>query len=165
MFESWMGPEAFRKGVQTYLRRHAYGNATATDFLDALGTDNRKQVREAFSTFLDQAGVPLVSVALDCRQSAATLHLEQARFLPLGSKGTATQVWSIPVCVRYDDGGSGRTDEPNCKPGLPTARAGVPFWARDRRRGVSPALLNYLGFQRLVAPETRDHYNRGRTAQ
>ncbi len=101
MFESWMGPDEFRKGVQTYLRRYAFKNATAADFLDALSPEDGKGIREAFSTFLDQPGVPVIAVGLDCRQSTPTAQLEQARFLPLGSKGSAAQVWSVPVCARF----------------------------------------------------------------
>ena len=37
MFESWMGREEFRKGVQAYLNHYAFRNATAGDFLDSLG--------------------------------------------------------------------------------------------------------------------------------
>ena len=101
MFENWLGQDVFRKGVHLYLDRFAFGNATATDFLTALSEASGKDVSKAFSTFLDQAGVPLVSVAMECKGSATALHMEQKRFLPLGSKGSANQVWSIPVCVRY----------------------------------------------------------------
>ncbi|HUI55371.1 MAG TPA: M1 family metallopeptidase [Bryobacteraceae bacterium] len=102
MFENWMGADDFRKGVQSYLSRYAFKNATAGDFLDSLSSASRKDVTAAFSTFLNQAGVPLVSVALDCTQKPPSLHLEQTRFFPLGSKGSGGQSWSIPVCVRYD---------------------------------------------------------------
>jgi alanyl aminopeptidase len=34
------------------------------------------------------------------------LHLEQTRFFPIGSKGSAGQSWNIPVCVRYGAAGS-----------------------------------------------------------
>jgi alanyl aminopeptidase len=60
----------------------------------------RKTSRSRFSTFLEQAGVPMVKVALDCSKAPA-LHLEQSRYLPTGSKGSTNQVWSIPICVRY----------------------------------------------------------------
>jgi alanyl aminopeptidase len=103
MFESWMGPEAFRKGVQSYLRRYAFRTATTGDFLDALSSSDKKDITRPFSTFLEQAGVPVVKVALDC-SNAPTLHLEQSRYLPTGSTGSTNQVWSIPVCVRFGSG-------------------------------------------------------------
>jgi alanyl aminopeptidase len=100
MFEAWIGPETFRKGVQRYLVQHAFRNATTGDFLDSLSSAAKKNVTGAFSTFLNQPGVPMLTVALDCKH-APTLHIEQQRLLPLGSKGSPGQVWSIPVCVRY----------------------------------------------------------------
>jgi len=46
--------------------------------------------------------VPVVSVTLDCAKTPAVLHAKQSRYLPAGSKGSADQVWQIPLCVRYD---------------------------------------------------------------
>ena len=104
MFESWMTPASFQKGVQAYIKQYSWKATTAPEFLDSVSSASKKNITKPFSTFLNQSGVPLVSVALKCDQDAPTLHLEQQRFLPLGSKGSADQVWSIPVCVRYADG-------------------------------------------------------------
>jgi len=105
MFESWMGEDAFRGGVQRYMRQYAWRNATAGDFLDSLSSAGGQPVGRAFSTFLDQAGVPLVSVKLSCGAAGgATLHLSQKRALPLGTTGSTAQTWQVPVCVRYGDG-------------------------------------------------------------
>jgi len=107
MFENWMGEEAFRSGVQRYIRQYSWRSSTAADFLDSLSSAGGRPVGRAFSTFLDQAGVPLVSVGLNCSApGGATLHLSQKRALPLGSPGSAAQTWQIPVCVRYGDGDS-----------------------------------------------------------
>jgi alanyl aminopeptidase len=105
MFENWLGEDAFRDGVQRYIRQYAWRNATAGDFLDSLSSAGKLPVGRAFSTFLDQAGVPLVSVKLNCGAAGeATLHLTQKRALPLGSPGATQQTWQVPVCVRYGDG-------------------------------------------------------------
>jgi alanyl aminopeptidase len=105
MFENWMGEDAFRRGVQRYIRQYAWRNATEADFLDSLSSAGSQPVGRAFSTFLDQAGVPLVSVSLTCGAAGGgTLHLSQKRALPLGSPGSAPQTWQVPVCVRYGDG-------------------------------------------------------------
>lgn len=109
MFESYMGPEKFREGVRRYLHRYAWGNATSAEFLAALGGGD-KTIGEAFSTFLDQAGVPLVTASLDCSNGSVRLELSQQRFLPRGSQGSADQTWDIPVCVRYP-AGSGDAEE------------------------------------------------------
>jgi alanyl aminopeptidase len=109
MFENWMGPDEFRKGVQGYLKRYEYRATTAGQFLDSLSTSSGKNVAPAFSTFLNQAGVPIVSVGLECQGGKAALHLKQQRFLPLGSKGSAGQLWNIPLCVRYGTGTVGQS--------------------------------------------------------
>ncbi|MBI4512242.1 MAG: M1 family metallopeptidase [Deltaproteobacteria bacterium] len=105
MLESWIGPEKFQKGVQDYLGKHAFQNATAADFLAALSRSAGHDVAPAFSTFLDQVGVPLVTVALRCvKGKPPTLLMSQERYLPLGSHGSTDQVWQIPTCVRHDSG-------------------------------------------------------------
>ena len=102
MFEGWLGEETFRRGVQAYLAQHRFGNATAADFLDALSTASAKPVAAAFSTFLDQNGVPQVRVELDCSTQPATLALSQHRHVAAGLP-PGTQRWDIPICVRYGD--------------------------------------------------------------
>jgi len=103
MFERWIGPEKFRSGVQLYLKQHAWGNATARAFESAMSSAAGKDVAPIFSSFLDQPGVPEVSVALKCGTKPA-LELAQKRSLPLGSQADP-QTWQIPVCVAYEAGG------------------------------------------------------------
>src|SRR5580700_11289472 len=89
MFERFMGEQAFQSGVARYLRQYSWRNATAGDFLDSLGSAGNQAVGHAFTTFLDQPGVPLVSVKLSCDAPAGpTLSLRQKRALPLGSTGS-----------------------------------------------------------------------------
>lgn len=110
MFETWVGKEQFRKGVHAYLEKYAYKNATASDFLASITAAAGKNVTEPFSTFLDQAGVPLLSVKLDCKQGSPVLHMSQARYVPLGTHTTNNQVWQIPVCASYPMGTSKQSD-------------------------------------------------------
>jgi alanyl aminopeptidase len=107
MFEAWMGEDKFRNAVRRYLAKHAHGNATAADFLGELSAEDG-QAGTAFATFLDQAGVPLVSMRLQCDASGARLHLAQQRFLPLGSAAASAQTWQVPVCVNYKTSGADR---------------------------------------------------------
>jgi alanyl aminopeptidase len=122
MFEAWIGPDRFRKGVQRYLREHAYGSATSSDFLAAVSAEAGRDVGPAFSTFLDQPGVPLVSVELRCDKGVKPrVELTQERYLPAGSQGAAReQKWQVPVCVRH---GAGDTTGRACT--LLTERTGT----------------------------------------
>jgi cytosol alanyl aminopeptidase len=102
MFERYLGSEAFRGGLQLYLQRHRFASATSHDLLAALEERSGQPVAKAFSSFLDQPGVPVVSARLDCTPgSAPRLHLSQQRYVPLGSKIAAQGRWQVPVCLRY----------------------------------------------------------------
>jgi cytosol alanyl aminopeptidase len=133
MFESWATPEKFQKGVRRYLSAHAWGNATAEDFLAALEAEGGAGLAKAFSTFLDQVGVPLVSLSLTCGAGEPpSLSLSQQRLVARGSPRVGSQIWSIPVCVRYGSKGwSGRTCQlvgtPAARVALAQAR-GCPTW-------------------------------------
>jgi alanyl aminopeptidase len=130
MFEQSLGADVFRKGVKAYLDAHAHGNATAADFLAALGTAAGRPVAPAFTSFLDQAGLPQVSVALKCSAGRApSLSLAQKRYLPLGSPRPAPQTWQIPICYRYRAAGAtGRGCVTLTEPAVeaPIAAAGCP---------------------------------------
>jgi alanyl aminopeptidase len=104
MFEQLVGTETFRKGVTRYLKEHADGNATAKEFLAAISAGGGRDLAPAFSTFLDQGGLPLVSAKVACDGAKGKLELSQARYLPLGAGQPRQQLWQIPVCVRSNLG-------------------------------------------------------------
>lgn len=103
MFEQWVGEEAFRRGVRAYLRDHAWRTATAEDFLAALARASDPDIADAFQTFLEQPGLPRVSVELSCEEeSPASVILRQTPFAGSSpAAGADARVWDIPVCVRY----------------------------------------------------------------
>src|SRR6185369_10276283 len=65
MFEQWLGEERFRVALQRYLAKYADSNATAADFLAGLNAAE-PGAGDAFAGFLDQAGLPLLSIELAC---------------------------------------------------------------------------------------------------
>lgn len=155
MFESYLGAEEFRRGVRSYLNRYAFRNASAPEFLDAISTASGKNINRAFSTFLNQAGVPLISASLDCNAASPVLRLSQERYTPLGSKDiSANQTWKVPVCIRYAASGSEQNaceilDQPAGE--IKLKGSGCPAWvqANDKARGYyrvnyTPELLRSL---------------------
>ena len=107
MFENFVGPKVFQKGMQAYIKAHAFGNADANGLVNAIATAAGKgeAFKQAFKSFLDQNGVPLVATRLDCKpKRAAVLELAQSRYLPLGSSGDPSRLWGVPVCVRFPGG-------------------------------------------------------------
>jgi alanyl aminopeptidase len=110
MFEEWLGEEGFRQGIRRYLTSHAWGNATADDFVSAIaGAAGNRAVVPAFRSFLDQPGVPLVTAELQCAGDTPRLLLWQKRFLPTGSTGSPRETWQVPVCARTGDPGAATT--------------------------------------------------------
>jgi cytosol alanyl aminopeptidase len=103
MFENYVGPQTFQKGMRAYIGKHKFGNAKAGDLVDAIADAAGKGAafRHAFNTFLDQSGVPYVQTRLEQKDGKTVLELSQSRYLPLGSKGDPKRVWGVPVCVRY----------------------------------------------------------------
>ena len=174
MFERFVGVDTFQSGIRHYLGAHANGTATADDFVGAISAAAGRDVAPAFKSFLDQAGAPLVDVALACAAGKPpTLKVTQRRFLPVGSKGSPDQTWQIPMCLRWtlDGDGDGKAQR-SCT--LVTAReqsialgekAGCPTWLLANeaevgyyRAAYEPrlwrALLGPEGRQRLDLPET-----------
>lgn len=104
MFENFLGRQDFRRGVRNYMDEFQYGKATADDFIRHLAAASTGQSKEvviaSFNSFLEQAGLPLVEVATECRDELVSIHLNQSRYFPLGSKGNREQQWKIPVCLR-----------------------------------------------------------------
>src|SRR4051794_29731607 len=64
MLESYVGADAFRKGINAYLQAHAYGNATSEDFAKSIAASSGKPVERILPTFVNQPGVPLLDVSL-----------------------------------------------------------------------------------------------------
>jgi alanyl aminopeptidase len=132
MFEHWIGEKPLQKGVRLYLREHADGNAVTPDFLAAISQAAGHDVAPAFSTFLDQAGVPMVSVDLRCEKDKPHLVLSQSRSLPIGSQGSVKQSWTLPICVKYAGKGGARQEcavlnDPSSEMAL-TKTSACPAW-------------------------------------
>jgi alanyl aminopeptidase len=166
MFENWIGPEKFRAGVQLYLKENADRSATASEFLSAVGKAAGKDVAPAFSSFLDQAGVPVVKMDLRC-EGKPELAISQKRYLPAGDKGSTVQKWQIPFCFRYEaDGRVSRQCElftdPRATVSLTDAKS-CPAWVMGNsaadgyyRTAYEPGTLRRLvasGTGQLTVPE------------
>jgi alanyl aminopeptidase len=102
MFEAWIGRNEFRAGVRDYLKQHAYGSATSSDFFAAIASASGRgpETIKAFEAFVDQPGAPLIDLELGCAKSPATIDVSQQRFRPVGSKAPPLE-WTTPACFRY----------------------------------------------------------------
>jgi aminopeptidase N len=102
MVEGFVGPENFRKGVNAYLSKYAYSNATSEDFWNTIAESTHKPVDRIMSGFVKQPGVPLVSLKTTCSGGHTKADISQQRYfrdrslLEAGSK----ERWDIPVCLK-----------------------------------------------------------------
>jgi aminopeptidase N len=104
MFEAFVGREAWRTFIHSYLGAHAWGNASADDFLRNLEGSLGAPIAAAMRTFLEQPGVPRITAQLRCEASKAPrIELTQQRSLPAGVTDPQPKLWTVPVCLRYGD--------------------------------------------------------------
>ncbi len=109
MYEAYVGEENWRDGVHDYLTKFARGNATAKDFIgtvaqhDASHEGSKAELARSFSDFIDQPGVPLISVG-GCRQgpNQSAVRISQSLYTQIGREPQSRQ-WAVPMCVKGDD--------------------------------------------------------------
>ena len=108
MLEEWIGPQDFQKAVNAYIEKFKYGNARAEDFWGTLTTVTGKPVDRVMASFVDQPGLPLISVEILCAGGTPRAVLSQDRYLsdPAQPQAGSPQLWQIPVCLQTSSGDS-----------------------------------------------------------
>jgi cytosol alanyl aminopeptidase len=100
MFESYVGPENWRRGIHAYLTKFARRNATAKDFIGTIAeATGRPEIVPAFSDFIDRPGVPFLKTTRICTPPA--LDIAQSAYEPFGF-APPQRLWRVPVCVADD---------------------------------------------------------------
>ena len=100
--ETFVGPELFRKGVSSYLRKFSYANAAGEDFWTEVARATGKPVDRIMKPYIEQPGVPVVSVNARCVGNATEIALHQEQFvgMPGAVPSPASPLWTIPVCFK-----------------------------------------------------------------
>jgi alanyl aminopeptidase len=164
MFEQWLGPDKFRDAIRKYVAKYAWANATADDFMAALGKVD-PAAAPAFRSFAERSGIPLVDVALDCSR-APELVLAQQRLTPTGSSAPS-ETWVFPACFDFGDAKKGAqvcTVMREAKQTLALPTSACPQWVVANKSGVgyylprlSPALYAALPkADRVLTPSDFD---------
>ncbi|MFT3906185.1 MAG: M1 family metallopeptidase [Steroidobacteraceae bacterium] len=99
MIENYVGEDAFRSGVRSYLRAHAFGNTISRDLWNELSAASGQPVEEIARDFTLQAGVPLVRVLAtrcDANRQVSVVTLRQERF-GLDHASLQPRRWHVPV--------------------------------------------------------------------
>jgi alanyl aminopeptidase len=100
MFEGAIGEQKFRDGVVRYIRKYSRGNAAAGDFWKAFDLEADFDFSGALASFIDAAGIPLISVAAD---GDGKFTFSQSRFVA-GGEDLEDPNWIIPVLYKYRSG-------------------------------------------------------------
>lgn len=171
MYETLLGTEGFRKGMDLYFSRHDGQAVTCDDFRRAMADANGKNL-DQFEEWYKQAGTPIVSIkqSYDPATSKLTLDLEQRNpvdanlpplLIPLtfGAIGRASR-----KALDFGDGNDSLTVELNLKKMRLTVNGNGEEPVLSPLRGLSaPVILEYaqsaedLAF--LLAYDT-DPFNR-----
>jgi aminopeptidase N len=93
MLESFLGDDAFRKGIRRYMVAHMYSNSTTADLWNALSEASGKPVGEIAACWTQQPGFPVVKVK---REQGGNVSLTQERFT-LSFASAPPLEWKIPL--------------------------------------------------------------------
>ena len=96
MIERYLGEENFRKGVNAYLERFQYSNASHDDLWTALEQVSNLPVRRIMDAWISRPGLPMLVV----RVLGNRLTIDQYRFLYSGQH--TAEYWPVPVVARID---------------------------------------------------------------
>ena len=102
MLEQFLGPEIFRKGLQSYISANQYGNARTEHLWAALEEASQQPVTAIMDSWVKQMGYPVLNVEASTSGGQLDLDLSQERFVYdrlLGGDDEGSQVWRVPVGV------------------------------------------------------------------
>ena len=109
MIEAFVGPDAFRKGVASYLTKFAYRNAAGEDFWTEIARVTGQPVDRMIKSLVDQVGVPLLTIRQSCVGNSSEITLAQSRLLIAADRSSEPRTWTLPACFKTGDGTTGST--------------------------------------------------------
>ena len=102
MLHNFLGDEAFRQGMSTYIKKYRYQNTITTDLWTTLQESSGKPVTKMMEAWTLQTGYPLLTVTDEPKIEGGKLvvPVKQERFLAYGPDKSLTESWSVPVSFR-----------------------------------------------------------------
>ena len=108
MIEGFLGADAFRNGVRSYLNRYREANATADDFWRELSTASGRDVAMIANAWIKEPGHPLVHATARRVGEDLRLTLSQERFFADPSvserrrpQARRPQAWPVPLVIKF----------------------------------------------------------------
>ena len=97
MLETYVGADAWRQGVRTYMQRHAYGNTVSADLWRAVEEASDVPIVDIANDFTMQPGIPMLAMeSSECRDGRTHVTLAQGEFTK-DQPGKAPLRWRVPV--------------------------------------------------------------------
>jgi aminopeptidase N len=109
MVEGYVGAANYRNGINAYVKRFAFANATGEGFWTTLASTTKRPVDRILSSYITQSSMPLLAVDSRCSGGSTQLSLSQK---PISSAVPASTTWEIPVC--YKRGHRGTVERHAC---------------------------------------------------
>jgi len=108
MLFNWIGEEAFKQGMQSYLTKYSYQNTETPQLWAELGAASGQPVKKVMATWTEQMGFPVISVKSRQEGSDRIVELSQAKFtagLSSSNEGDVSKYfWDIPVSIKLPNG-------------------------------------------------------------
>ena len=99
MIFSILGQDAFRAGLQLYMRKHQYGNTETSDLWGAWEVTSGLPIGQLMASWTEQMGFPVLLVTSATKvEGGVNLNIEQRWFLADGSEGDG-RTWTVPVRI------------------------------------------------------------------
>lgn len=122
MLENYVGADAWREGVRSYMKKHAYGNTASDDLWREVQAAAGRPVLDIAHDFTLQPGVPLIRVEeASCTDGKTILRLTQGEFTKNG--GARSLAWRVPLIAQSPgrepvralvEGGKATLEVPGC---------------------------------------------------
>jgi aminopeptidase N len=160
--EGYIGSDNFKKGLQVYLKTHAYANTASHHLWESFEKVSNQPVSEMMKSWIEQPGFPLLSV----KKRGRRLELTQRRFTYLPND--SDQIWRVPVTITFFSS-SAQTEQLTILMDGPKHEVEIPdhtqaYKINDRQTGFyvvdygDPENLKALGrlvSDQLLGPEDR----------
>jgi aminopeptidase N len=101
MTEAWVGPEAFRAGLNAFIRAHAFAAVSGDQLWTELQAATGLPVVSVMSGFITRPGVPEVSIASSCDGDETVVTASVRRFSTDDSPAAGDSLsWTVPLGLR-----------------------------------------------------------------
>jgi puromycin-sensitive aminopeptidase len=100
MVNNFVGSDVFVKGLNQYLNKYKYKNASTCDLWDELDHVSNKKIKELMQMWTKEAGYPLVHVNRRIDENGHTiLEFKQEKYLRISSVVDENLKWNVPISI------------------------------------------------------------------